>query len=226
MPSGQNYHFDEVKKVLPVNILQYVSSKSNRHTLLSGRSGTGKSTLAEWLTMRLPYQGQVVFSFKPDDTFWAQNGLSHTQAFSKRHRILSERRPSHFLEHFLIANPITSQGIASLVIRDRSQKIAERSSNWHQFLDLIEKEELDAKRRRDGDALAALSWINAQAQNFILEEQRTKGIAEYMAENRNMVLDFSGIKNEQAQSSIIEWPCAEKYSTDEGGVVLAFNRCA
>lgn len=219
LPSGQNYHFDEVKKVLPVNILQYVSSKSNRHTLLSGRSGTGKSTLAEWLTMRLP-SGQVVFSFKPDDV-WLRMGYPILDVFKAAPNPF--RDAQSFTSAFLIANPITSQGIQASYIPIMLQKIAERSSNWHQFLDLIEKEELDAKRRRDGNALAALSWINAQAQNFILEEQRTKGIAEYMAENRNMVLDFSGIKNEQAQTFYSEVVLRELYSTDKGGIVIVFD---
>jgi DNA polymerase III delta prime subunit len=219
LPSGQNYHFDEVKKVVPVNILQYVASKSNKHILLSGRSGTGKSWFAEWLAMRLPY-GQLIFSFKPDDV-WLRMGYSILDIFKAAPNPFKDVQS--FTSAFLIANPITSQGIQASYIPIMLQKIAERSSNWHQFLDLIQKEELDAKRRKDSNALAALSWINAQAQNFILEEQRTKGIAEYMAENRNMVLDFSEIKNEQAQTFYSEVVLRELYSTHREGIVIVFD---
>jgi DNA polymerase III delta prime subunit len=219
LPSGQNYHFDEVKKVLPVNILQYVASKANRHVLFSGRSGVGKSTFAEWLAMRLPY-GQVIFSFKPDDV-WLRMGYPILDIYKAAPNPF--RDAQSFTPAFLIANPITSQGIQASYIPIMLQKIAERSSNWHQFLDLVQKEELDAKRRRDGNALAALSWINAQAQNFILEEQRTKGIAEYMTENRNMVLDFSEIKNEQAQTFYSEVVLRELYSTHREGIVVVFD---
>ncbi|MGA3297835.1 MAG: ATP-binding protein [Candidatus Bathyarchaeia archaeon] len=218
-PSGLNFHFDEVKRVTPTDILQYVTTKPNRHMFFCGRAGVGKSTLAQWLTMRLR-QAKVIFSFKPNDV-WLKMGYPILNVQKAGPNPFTDAQS--FVSGFLIANPITSQGIQASYIPIMLQKIAEKSSNWNQFLELTDKEELDAKKRRDSNVLAALSWIKAQAQHFIIGEYGKKSVQEYMAENNEMVLDFSEIKNEQAQTFYSEVVLRELYSTRTEGIVIVFD---
>lgn len=77
-----------------------------------------------------------------------------------------------------------------------------------------------AKRRRDGNALAALSWIRAQAQDLMLGAHGRKSIVEYVTESPEMVLDFSEIKNERAQSFYAEVILRELYSSHTAELVV------
>jgi hypothetical protein len=116
-PSGVNYYFDEVRKVKAIDILEYIGSKANTHLFFSGRSGVGKSTCAQWLTMRLG-QARVIFSFKPDDV-WLKMGYPILDVQDAAPNPF--RDAQSFVSAFLIANPITSQGIQASYILEESE---------------------------------------------------------------------------------------------------------
>jgi hypothetical protein len=218
-PSGVNYHFDAVPKTKAVDILAYIATKANGHVFYSGRSGVGKTISALWLTMRFP-QGKVVFNFKAGD-HWL--GTGYPILGMQKATPNPFRDTQSFVSAFLIANPITSQGIQASYIPIMLHKIAGKSSNWREFQDFVEREGLDAKKRRDSNALAALSWIRAQSQQFILLHHGKKSVQEYVAENNNIVLDFSEIKNEQAQTFYSEVVLRELYATHKAGIVIVFD---
>ena len=175
-------------KIRSLDLLNYISEKSNQNVLICGTSGQGKSRLMRYL-LYLSSENKVIFSYKENDDY-LKMGYNVFDIKSEMPDPFKDTEA--FVNAFLITYPIQNMGIISQYIPIFLRDMAKISLDWNDFLS-----NLNIKLKSSKDQIQRSAYL------FIIEHSKSLIGSNYKKEIRigeeNIVLDFSRV-NESSKT--------------------------
>ena len=175
-------------KIRSLDLLNYISEKSNQNVLICGTSGQGKSRLMRYL-LYLSGENKVIFSYKENDDY-LKMGYNVFDIKSEMPDPFKDTEA--FVNAFLITYPIQNMGIISQYIPILLRDMAKISLDWNDFL-----ANLNIKLKSSKDQIQRSAYL------FIIEHSKSLIGSNYKKDisigEQDIVLDFSKV-NESSKT--------------------------
>jgi hypothetical protein len=193
----------------PIDFEGYIAHRNNRNLFVSGRAGSGKSTLMRYMIGEFPDSAKTIFSFKAGDEY-LKLGVPILRVGDHSGDPFADREA--FVQAFLVTYPMNSQGVVAASVPNLLRKAVKESGSWKALRGTIEKA---MEKEKPGN-------ITHSAYSFILQKLTDLELASEPCAldlNKDVVLDLSGL-NEAAKSFYAElylrqaWRAIEASSPD------------
>ncbi|MGC9037863.1 MAG: ATP-binding protein, partial [Candidatus Micrarchaeia archaeon] len=190
----------------PVDFNSYIAKATNHNLFVAGSSGTGKTTLMRYMIGLFPNSAKTIFSFKANDDY-LKLGIPILKVAEYAGDPFADKEA--FVQAFLVAYPISSQGVVAASLPNLLRTLAKKSDLWKAFRQNIE--EAMKKEKPSSITHSAYSFIYQK-----LADLELSSIPCPIDYDKSIVLDFSGL-NETAKSFYAELYLRQVWSHIEAG---------
>ena len=177
----------------PIDFNDYIAKATNHNLFVAGSSGTGKTTLMRYMISIFPDSAKTIFSFKVNDDYLKLD-IPILKVAEYAGDPFADKEA--FVQAFLVAYPISSQGVVAASLPNLLRTLAKKSDSWRAFSQNID----EAMKREKPSSITHSAYSFIQQKLADLELSSIPCPIDY---DKSIVLDFSGL-NETAKSFYAE----------------------